>query len=101
MTLIDNAIKHNRPKTKIMAEIDSSDEGATIRISDNGDGMKPENLSRIFDIGVREGGAGAPAGSGMGLHIAKLLTELQGGDISVESKLGQGSVFTVKLPIAS
>ena len=61
-------------------------------------GLRPEKLARIFDAGVREGGAGASAGTGMGLYIAKLLAELQGGDISAESELGKGSSCTVKLP---
>ena len=99
-TLVDNAIKHNQPKTKIVAEIGSSDGMATIRISDNGSGIRPEKVDRIFEAGVREGGAAASAGTGMGLYIAKLLAESQGGDISAESELGKGSVFTVKLPTA-
>ena len=54
-TLVDNAIKHNQPNTKVVAEIDTSDSIATIRISDNGEGIRPEKLARISDAGVREG----------------------------------------------
>ena len=53
----------------------------------------------FFEEGARERGAGAARGTGMGLYIAKLLTELQGGTIQATSELGKGSVFSVALPL--
>ena len=71
---------------------------ALARISDTGKGMSQDRVTRIFDEGARDGGAGAPRGTGMGLYIAKVLTELHGGTIKVESEPGEGSVFSVALP---
>ena len=98
-TLLDNAIRHNPAGTEVVAELERRDGSAVIRVSDNGKGMAPEVVSRIFDEGTRAGGAGASRGTGMGLYIAKLLTELQGGTISADSELDKGSVFSVSLPL--
>lgn len=97
-TLLENAIKHNPPETEVVADLIRQDGFARVRISDNGKGIKEELLKIIFVPGVRLGLAGAPRGAGMGLYIAKMLTELQGGTITVESQLGEGSVFSVSLP---
>ncbi len=55
-------------------------------------------LRKIFTEAGKDDGAGAAAGSGMGLYIAKTLTEIHRGTISVESELGKGSIFSVELP---
>ena len=97
-TLLDNAIKHNPSGTEVVAELTPQDGMALTRISDTGKGMSQELVSRIYDEGTRDRAAGAPRGTGMGLYIAKMLTELHGGTIKVESELGKGSVFSVALP---
>ncbi len=74
---------------------------ALARISDTGKGMSLELASRIFEEGARDRAAGSQRGTGMGLYIARMLTELHGGTIEVESKLEHGSVFSVALPFAS
>ena len=98
-TLLDNAIKHNPPRTEVVAELLGRNGMVVARISDTGKGMSPDLVDRIFDEGARDGGAGAPRGTGMGLYIAKMLTELHGGTIEVESAPGEGSVFSVALPL--
>ena len=97
-TLLDNAIKHNPPGTEVVAELTSQDGTAVVRISDNGKGISEDLVARIFDEGARDKGAGSSRGTGMGLYIAKMLTELQGGAIKVESQPGKGSTFSVTLP---
>ncbi len=97
-TLLDNAIKHNPPGTNVVAELTGADGMALTRISDTGKGMNQDLVARIFDEGARDGSAGAPPGTGMGLYIAKMLTELHGGTIHVESEPGEGSVFSIALP---
>lgn len=97
-TLLDNAIKHNPPGTEVVAELTRQNGMAVGRISDTGKGMAEELVARVFDEGVGDRGAGAPRGTGMGLYIAKMLTELHGGTIEVESHPGKGSVFSVALP---
>ena len=97
--LLDNAIKHNPPGTEVVAELTRRNGMALARISDTGKGMDQELMSHIFDAGERDAGAGTPRGTGMGLYIAKMLTELHGGTIEVESQPQQGSVFSVALPL--
>jgi len=99
-TLLDNAIKHNPPGTEVVAELTRHDGMALARISDTGKGMSQDLATHIFDEGARDRGAGAPRGTGMGLYIAKMLTELHGGTIKVESQPGKGSVFSVALPFS-
>ena len=98
-TLLDNAIKHNPPGTEVVAELSRDNGTALARISDNGKGMNDELVTHIFQPGARQVGAGTPRGTGMGLYIARMLAELHGGDISVESKPDKGSAFTVSLPL--
>ena len=92
-TLLDNAIKHNPPGTEVVADLTRQDGQALARISDTGKGMERDLVTRIFDEGAGDRGAGASCGTGMGLYIAKMLTELHGGTIKVESHPGQGSVL--------
>jgi signal transduction histidine kinase len=74
-----------------------------ISVSDNGPGIPPDQLERIFERFTR-GDAGLTqrvGGTGLGLAISKSLVELHGGGISAESAVGQGSTFHVRLPIAT
>lgn len=98
ITLLDNAIKHNPRGTEVVVELTRHDDKALVRISDTGRGISEERLSRIFEKGERKRSAGAHSGTGMGLHIAKILTEMQGGTITAESKLDEGSIFSVEFP---
>ena len=98
-TLLDNAIKHNPPGTEVVAELTLQNGMALARISDTGKGVSQDLVSRIFDEGTGDRAAGAPHGTGMGLYIAKMLAELHGGTIKVESEPEKGSVFSVALPL--
>lgn len=71
---------------------------AAFEIEDTGPGIAPEEIERIFDPFVRGSAAqGAPGGSGLGLTIARMLTQVMGGDLAVDSTLGKGSRFIVRL----
>ena len=74
--------------------------GASVR--DTGPGIAPEHVERIFDrfFRIDQSRSRALGGTGLGLAIARLLAELQGGEITVESTLGAGSTFTAWLPAA-
>jgi two-component system sensor histidine kinase HydH len=72
-------------------------EYAVVQICDTGCGIKTENLSKIFNAYY----SSRPQGRGLGLPIAKKIIEQHGGKISVESELGKGTAFTVKLPVTN
>ncbi len=69
-----------------------------IEVEDTGIGMKPEVLRRLFTKERVMGTEASRSGSGLGLFIARSFLQLQGGDITVQSTVGQGSVFRVKIP---
>ena len=81
-------------------KIDSDGEEATVAISDQGMGIAPQDTSRIFLPMYRGANASGVAGSGLGLAGSRRLVELMGGRITVRSRLGKGSTFTVILPLA-
>jgi signal transduction histidine kinase len=100
--LIDNAIKYSKPDSEIGVTIIQAEHNAIVTVSDTGDGISEEDCTRIFERFYqidksRSGGAGH--GVGLGLAIARQIVESHGGEITVSSKLGQGSTFMVKLPI--
>lgn len=71
---------------------------AVVWVKDTGSGIEPENLSRIFDPFFTTKTEGK--GTGLGLSIVQRIVEKHGGRLSVESKLGEGTTFTVRLPLA-
>lgn len=102
--LIDNAIRHTQSRQIILsAEPDGTQ--AVIRITDDGAGIAPDDLPHIFDRFYRADRSrqhdAAKGGSGLGLSIAQRLVELHHGQIAVQSTVGQGTTFTVRLPIVA
>ena len=73
-----------------------SDDGVYIAISDTGPGMSAEALTHVFDAYWR--GETALPGVGLGLNVSRKLAELLGGEITVESEIGVGTTFTLRLP---
>ncbi|MBN1813154.1 MAG: ATP-binding protein, partial [Anaerolineae bacterium] len=96
LILMDNALRHTTGA--ITAAAEAVDEQVTICVRDTGPGIEPEVLSHIFERFYRGESASAGSNIGLGLAIAKALVEAQGGTITVESQLEQGSVFIVTLP---
>ncbi|MFW5762596.1 MAG: PAS domain S-box protein, partial [Cyclobacteriaceae bacterium] len=97
--LISNAIKyHNlrRDHPYIMIKYEKKDNYKYIRIIDNGPGIAKEHQENIFKMFYR--GSESSSGSGLGLYIVKETLLKLRGDISLESQLGEGSTFTLKLP---
>jgi signal transduction histidine kinase len=100
--LIDNAIKHT-PQDGIV-QVDAWYEAGHMRIQvrDSGEGIEDEHLSRIFErfykIDKSRKKDGEP-GTGLGLAIAKQIIEMHGGNISVSSTIGVGTIFEVMLPV--
>ncbi|MDY6807146.1 MAG: AAA family ATPase, partial [Cyanobacteriota bacterium] len=89
-------IKANRNRISIGTSV-LNEERVQIEITDNGCGMKPETLDRIFEQGFTTKGVGK--GTGLGMAIAyNIITEKHGGTITCDSKLGVGTTFTIELP---
>jgi signal transduction histidine kinase len=99
--LLDNAIKYSPAKTIVSVKVSLRDEKLVIQISDQGIGIKPSELEKLFErFGNRAQPVAEQAGSsGLGLYIVKSLVELQGGNITATT-LTRGSCFTVSLPVA-
>lgn len=100
--LIDNAIKYTPKGGKVTVGWRSVDSMAMIEVQDTGFGVAPEHLPRLFERFYRVDKARSRelGGTGLGLSIVKHLTQSFGGNVSVESRAGSGSKFTVRLPQA-
>ena len=100
VNLLDNAIKFNRPEGEVRVDVVRDPERALVRVCDTGSGIPSRDLPRIFErfYRVDKARSRATGGTGLGLAIVKHAVEQMGGSVSVESHLGQGSVFTVALP---
>lgn len=98
--LIDNASKYTEPDKRIIVAISGKGGQIRIRVRDEGVGISPKDRQRIFDKFVRVDNplSNIVGGSGLGLYIIKKIIDLHGGAITVESRLGRGSVFTVVIP---
>lgn len=99
--LISNAIKFTNVGGKVEVSSKSCGDFIEVTVEDNGVGIKPENLEKLFriDISFTTVGTDKEKGTGLGLVICKEFIELHKGGISVESIYGEGSKFTFKLPV--
>jgi signal transduction histidine kinase len=99
LNLITNAIKYNQTGGSVRATLSRHDHGVEIRIQDTGIGIPQDQLSNLFDRYYRVPGSDSRfSGTGLGLTIARRIVQNHSGHINVESKLGEGSTFTVWLP---
>ncbi len=98
INLLGNAIKFTA-RGQVTLRLRYAREFAALEIEDTGPGMPAEEIERVFEPFARGATAAgnAAGGAGLGLTIAKMLTDLMGGEMSVQSTLGQGSVFRVRL----
>ena len=100
LNLIANAVKYTQRDGMIEVTLERQRWGYTISVSDNGCGIEAERLKSIFDPFEQVDNSYDPAqrGTGLGLYLAKSLTEMQGGSIHAESRVGSGSSFSVFIP---
>ena len=96
--LFDNALKASPSGARIYVSLRRSGGDSVFRIEDEGSGIDPEDISRIFDRFYRSP-KNTASGSGLGLSLAKSVVEAHGGTIGLEGHSGKGSCFTVRLPI--
>lgn len=100
--LIDNAIKYSPEGATIYVDADANGQNAIVSVSDQGIGIPAEELDKIFDKfhRVDRRDASETYGHGLGLYICRRLVQAQGGQIWVDSVLGEGSTFRFSLPLA-
>jgi signal transduction histidine kinase/tetratricopeptide (TPR) repeat protein len=99
--LINNAVKYSSIGGKVYVDAIQNNDQFSIKITDNGIGMKPEQYEKIFDLTSCNPSPGTQGekGSGLGLVLSNELLIRLGGSISIESELNKGSCFTVTLPV--
>lgn len=96
--LISNAVKYGMEKPiAVKASVDGHE--AMVSVRDQGAGIAPENLGKIFDRFERISGRSGNQGLGLGLWITKRIIEAHGGTVMAESEIGKGSTFVLRLPI--
>ncbi len=99
--LVENAIKYNREHGEVTVTVDSDDEYFTLSVSDNGIGIPEEDQARIYErfFRVDKSRSREIGGTGLGLSITKSAILRHHGTISLESKEGEGTTFTVRIPL--
>jgi signal transduction histidine kinase len=99
--LLDNAVKYSNGDRRIGVELSRNDGGVAIAVSDHGIGIPHDELERIFERfhRVSTGLVHDVKGSGLGLTLVKHIAEAHGGRVTVESKPGKGSTFSIYLPV--
>lgn len=98
--IVGNAVKYSPDGGEVVVSIGYDTARARVEVSDQGIGIAASDREKIFNPMYRGGNAEHVAGTGLGLAGSRRLVELMGGTIQVESRIGQGSTFTVWLPLA-
>jgi two-component system phosphate regulon sensor histidine kinase PhoR len=100
--LMDNAIKYSKEKPEITIATSNTEKGLLLKISDKGIGIPKDQLSKIFEkfYRVPKGDLHDVKGFGLGLSYVKNMVEMHNGTISVNSKIDEGTDFSVLLPLA-
>ena len=101
INLLDNAIKYCPEGSEVQVRLQTDRESIIVEVADNGPGIPEEDLPHVFEkmYRVEKERTRAAEGSGLGLSIVKRIVELHGGQIAVESTVGEGTTFTVRLPL--
>ncbi|MCZ4271174.1 PAS domain-containing sensor histidine kinase [Maritalea porphyrae] len=101
INLLSNAIKFSPENAKVILQIRLSGTKVALRVIDHGVGVAPEDVARLGEpfFQAQNGLNRQYEGTGLGLSIVRGLTELHGGDVLIKSKLGEGTQFSINLPI--
>ena len=97
--LIANAIRHGTSATPVAVRVSHADDSVEIAVTDQGPGIAADQLTRIFEPGVRLDPT--RPGSGIGLTLSQAIVAAHGGTLEVRSTVGAGSTFTIVLPLLS
>jgi two-component system phosphate regulon sensor histidine kinase PhoR len=101
LNLLDNAVKYTPVGGRVRVQATRDGERCAVRVSDTGPGLEARHLARVFERFYRAdpGRSRDTGGTGLGLSIVKHLAGAMGGEVRVESRPGEGSTFTVLLPV--
>ena len=99
LILLDNAVKYTPSGGHVKVTGNLNEGEAAITVTDTGIGIAKADVPRIFDRSFRAENAHFRSGVGLGLAIARRIIDQHGGKIEVATELGQGSAFTVSLPL--
>ncbi len=99
LNLISNAVRFSPNESTVSISCHRRERMIVTEVADKGEGMDDETVKKIFDRFYQSDTSHKSEGNGLGLSIAKRIVELADGSIYVTSKLGEGSVFTVELPV--
>ena len=99
--LLDNAIKYGEPAGRVRISARAEENSVVVQLKDDGIGIAAEDLPRIWDRLYRGDRSRSERGLGLGLSFVKAIVDAHGGEVAVESELGSGAAFTVKLPMNS
>lgn len=99
--LLTNALKFTPAGGEVFTHVSQTDSMIEISVTDTGIGMSEDDLQKLFRIDVKNSSIGKSTekGTGLGLILCKEFAELQGGSIAVQSSLGKGTTFSIKLPL--
>jgi PAS domain S-box-containing protein len=97
--LLSNAVKYSPPKSRIWLNVSFENHSVVFRVKDEGIGIPEEDQKRIFEIFHRASNVGTIPGTGLGLAIVKQSIEAHGGTMALESLPGQGTTFTLSIPL--
>ena len=99
--LLDNAVKYSPAGGEVAVEVASGRDGPAVHVRDHGVGIAPDSMSTLVTRFGRIAGPDTShlPGTGLGLYLSRELARLHGGDITVESRPGNGSTFTLRLPV--
>jgi two-component system, OmpR family, sensor histidine kinase KdpD len=98
--LIDNALKYSGAHSSIRLDDVAEDSCLVLRVADDGPGIPEPDRDRIFDKFYRRANASQTPGTGLGLHIAREIARIHGGDLRIGEGIAKGAIFCLSLPIA-
>lgn len=101
LNILGNAVKYTPVGGEITVSVQKEGDHVSVIVSDTGEGISEKTLEHLFDPYYQGDSSHSRQGLGLGLSIAQRITELCRGTISVESKVSEGSIFKVTLPLDS
>ena len=100
LNLLANAIEHAAGSETIEVTVKATGRRAEVAVRDHGSGVAPEDIRMMFEAYTRLGDAKGAPGLGLGLYVAREIVTAHGGEIEARSRIGKGTVMTVRLPLA-